>query len=205
MTAYIWGDASKIEDEDVELTVRVHDECNGSDVFGSDICTCRPYLIHGIEECIRSAQEGGAGLIVYFRKEGRALGEVTKFMVYNARKRQQGGDSAQTYFKRTEMIAGVQDMRFQELMPDPLHWLGVTKIDRFISMSDMKYDAVTSSGIKIVERCDIPEELIPADAKVEIDAKMYAGYYSGNKEVKSWDELQSTQGRAMEDNQPPKK
>ena len=187
------------------LQVRVHDECNGSDVFGSDICTCRPYLIHGIEECIRSAQEGGAGLIVYFRKEGRALGEVTKFMVYNARKRQQGGDSAQTYFKRTEMIAGVQDMRFQELMPDPLHWLGVTKIDRFISMSDMKYDAVTSSGIKIVERCDIPEELIPADAKVEIDAKMYAGYYSGNKEVKSWDELQSTQGRAMEDNQPPKK
>ena len=208
--------------------MRVHDECNGSDVFGSDICTCRPYLIHGIEECIRSAQEGGAGLIVYFRKEGRALGEVTKFMVYNARKRQQGGDSAQTYFKRTEMIAGVQvrerrshsplpsaplpprssrvqDMRFQELMPDPLHWLGVTKIDRFISMSDMKYDAVTSSGIKIVERCDIPEELIPADAKVEIDAKMYAGYYSGNKEVKSWDELQSTQGRAMEDNQPPKK
>jgi GTP cyclohydrolase II len=42
--------------------------------------------------------------------------------VYNARKRQQGGDTAQQYFKRTEDIAGVQDMRFQELMPDPLHW-----------------------------------------------------------------------------------
>ena len=93
------------------LQVRVHDECNGSDVFGSDICTCRPYLIHGIEECIRSAQEGGAGLIVYFRKEGRALGEVTKFMVYNARKRQEGGDTAKNYFKRTEMIAGVQAHR----------------------------------------------------------------------------------------------
>ena len=26
---------------------------------------------------------------------------------------QEGGDSAQNYFKRTEMIAGVQDMRFQ--------------------------------------------------------------------------------------------
>ena len=99
--------------------VRVHDECNGSDVFGSDICTCRPYLIHGIEECIRSAQEGGAGLIVYFRKEGRALGEVTKFMVYNARKRQQGGDSAQTYFKRTEMIAGVQAREGRSHSPLP--------------------------------------------------------------------------------------
>ena len=77
MTAYIWGDASKIEDEDVELTVRVHDECNGSDVFGSDICTCRPYLTHAIEECIKTAQRGGTGVVVYFRKEGRALGEVT--------------------------------------------------------------------------------------------------------------------------------
>lgn len=30
-------------------------------------------------------------------------------------------------------------------MPDPLHWLGVTKIHRFISMSDMKYDAIVST------------------------------------------------------------
>ena len=93
-------------------------------MFGSDICTCRPYLAHAIEECIRGAQAGGVGLIVYFRKEGRALGEVTKFLVYNARKRQVGGDSAAQYFARTECVAGVQDMRFQELMPDVLHWLG---------------------------------------------------------------------------------
>lgn len=51
---------------------------NGSDVFGSDICTCKPYLIYAIEECVRTAQRGGVGLVVYFRKEGRALGEVTK-------------------------------------------------------------------------------------------------------------------------------
>lgn len=69
------------------------------------------------------------------RKEGRALGEVTKYLVYNARKR--GGDSAEKYFQRTENVAGVKDMRFQALMPDVLHWLGVTKIDRFMSMSNM--------------------------------------------------------------------
>merc|ERR1719316_340054 len=108
LTIYTFGDLEAITDPARQLTVRVHDECNGSDVFGSDICTCRPYLIHGIEECVLAAQQGGAGLIVYNRKEGRALGEVTKFMVYNARKRQEGGDSAQNYFKRTEMIAGVQ-------------------------------------------------------------------------------------------------
>ena len=136
----------------VTLTARVHDECNGSDVFGSDICTCRPYLTHAIEECIRGAQEGGVGLVVYCRKEGRALGEVTKFLVYNARKRQEGGDSASNYFLRTECVAGVQDMRFQELMPDVLHWLGVRTIHRLVSMSNLKYDAIVGGGIEVGER-----------------------------------------------------
>jgi hypothetical protein len=40
--------------------------------------TCRPYLVHAIEECAKTAQKGGVGVIAYFRKEGRALGEVTK-------------------------------------------------------------------------------------------------------------------------------
>ena len=132
LTIYIWGDPATIPDEDIPLTCRVHDECNGSDVFGSDICTCRPYLTHAIEECIRTAQNGGCGIVVYFRKEGRSLGEVTKYLVYNTRKRQEGGDTAENYFDCTEQVVGVQDTRFQALMPDPLHFLGVTKIHNFI-------------------------------------------------------------------------
>jgi GTP cyclohydrolase II len=177
-TVYLFGDVDKLADSRTRITCRVHDECNGSDVFGSDICTCRPYLIHGVEECARAGQSGGLGVIVYNRKEGRALGEVTKFLVYNARKRQEDGDAATTYFERTECVAGVQDARFQQLMPDVIHWLGLSRIDRFISMSDMKYDALVGQGIDIVERIPIPDELIPADAHVEIAAKKAAGYFS---------------------------
>lgn len=177
-TLYIFGDPAAISDPARRLTCRVHDECNGSDVFGSDICTCRPYLVHGIVECIAEAQAGGAGLIVYNRKEGRALGEVTKFLVYNARKRQLGGDQASAYFERTECVAGVQDARFQELMPDVLHWLGITRIDRFVSMSNMKYDAIIRTGITVAERVPIPEGLIPDDARVEMEAKKAAGYFA---------------------------
>ena len=54
------------------------------------------------------------------------------------------------------MVAGVKDMRFQALMPDILHWLGITKIDNMVSMSDMKYDAIVKSGIPINKRYDIP-------------------------------------------------
>lgn len=195
-TVYIMGDVASIPDANRPLACRVHDECNGSDVFGSDICTCRPYLIHGIELCVESAQENGAGVIVYNRKEGRALGEVTKFLVYNARKRQTGGDRADKYFERTECVAGVQDMRFQELMPDVLHWLGITHIDHFASMSNMKYDALAKTGITIKNRVALPADLIPADASVEMDAKKAAGYYS-DSDVPTQDDLVKTKGRDL--------
>lgn len=59
----------------------------------------------------------------------------TRYLVYNLRKRD--GDSADKYFRATELIAGVKDMRFQALMPDVLHWMGIRKIDNMVSMSDM--------------------------------------------------------------------
>ena len=195
-TLYVFGDVRALADPSITLTARVHDECNGSDVFGSDICTCRPYLTHAIEECIQGAQKGGVGLIAYSRKEGRALGEVTKFLVYNARKRQAGGDRADKYFLRTECVAGVQDMRFQELMPDVLHWLGIRRIHRLVSMSNDKYDAITASGIEVGERVKIPDELVPADAKVEIEAKIAAGYFTDGA-VPTEDELARVKGRAL--------
>jgi len=196
-TAYVFGPIGQLANPSIPLTARVHDECNGSDVFGSDICTCRPYLAHAIEECIRGAQAGGAGLIVYFRKEGRGLGEVTKFLVYNARKRQEGGDRADQYFARTECVAGVQDMRFQELMPDMLHWLGVRTIHRLVSMSHMKYEAIVAAGIAVEERVPIPDALVPPDARVEMDAKRAAGYFSAG-DVPDATELGRAKGRSLE-------
>ncbi|CAI6100478.1 unnamed protein product [Clonostachys chloroleuca] len=196
LTVYCFGDPAKMSDAKVRLSLRVHDECNGSDVFGSDICTCRPYLIFGIEEAVKEAQNGGSGVVIYFRKEGRALGEVTKVLVYNARKR--GADRASDYFKRTENIAGVKDMRFQALMPDILHWLGITKIDRMLSMSNMKHDAIVGQGIPIHERVELPDELIPADSRVEIDAKITAGYFTAGKRLTT-DELEAVQGRIWEE------
>ncbi|EAQ86547.1 conserved hypothetical protein [Chaetomium globosum CBS 148.51] len=100
----------------------------------------------------------------------------TQYLVYNARKR--GEDRASDYFKRTENIAGVKDMRFQALMPDILHWLGITKIDRMLSMSNSSETGNAdgpSHSIPIHERVELPESWIPADSRVEIDAKINAG------------------------------
>ena len=195
-TVYLFGDAARIGQPGVPIACRVHDECNGSDVFGSDICTCRPYLVHGVEVCATTAQEGGVGIVVYNRKEGRALGEVTKFLVYNARKRQEGGDRAETYFHRTECVAGVQDMRFQELMPDVFHWLGVRRVDRWVSMSNVKHKAARAQGIEVVEQVPLPEGLVPTDAQVEIAAKKAAGYFTPSG-APTRRELRRTKGRSL--------
>ena len=65
LTVYIFGNHQLLSDPKTRLAVRVHDECNGSDVFCSDICTCRPYLIYGMIEAVKEAQNGGVGLIIY--------------------------------------------------------------------------------------------------------------------------------------------
>ena len=195
-TVYLFGDPARLGHPATRIACRIHDECNGSDVFGSDICTCRPYLAHGIEVAVETAQRGGVGVVVYNRKEGRALGEVTKFLVYNARKRQDGGDRAESYFQRTECVAGVQDMRFQELMPDVLLWLGISRIDRLVSMSNLKHAPIVNAGIEVVERVEIPPGLIPADASVEMDAKKAAGYFT--QAVPDAAELHEAKGRPLD-------
>ena len=59
----------------------------------------------------------------------------------------------------------------------------------------MKYDAIVDQGIPIHERVPIPERLIPEDSRVEIDAKIYAGYFT-NEKVPSMEELSEVHGRA---------
>jgi hypothetical protein len=83
-------------------------------------------------------------------------------------------------------------------MPDVMHWLGITRIDRFVSMSNMKHDAMVRQGIEITDRIAIPDALIPPDAKVEMDAKKAAGYYSED-DIPDASDLAAVKGRALGD------
>jgi len=182
-TIYTFGDARMLRDPRTETVVRVHDECIGSDVFGSDICSCRPYLIFALRQAVECAQRGGVGIVVYFRKEGRSLGEVVKFRVYNARTNQEGGDRPETYFHHTEAIAGIRDARFQVMMPDVLNWMGLRRIDLLCSMSNEKYQAIVGAGIQVMQRVDLPEDYVKASMRVELDAKIASGYHSDKIET----------------------
>ena len=53
-------------------------------------------------------------------------------------------------------------------------------------------------GIEVVERVPIPDDLIPADARVEMDAKVAAGYYTPDAPPGA-DELARAKGRGLQD------
>jgi GTP cyclohydrolase II len=89
-------------------------------------------------------------------------------------------------------------MRFQELMPDVFHWLGIRRIDRWVSMSNLKRDALTAQGIEVVDQVAIPDRLVPLDASVEIEAKKAAGYFTPAG-IPDPEELSGIRGRALDD------
>ena len=60
----------------------------------------------------------------------------------------------------------------------------------------MKYAPIVAGGIDVVERVAIPDELIPPDASVEMDAKKAAGYFTDA--VPDAAELQKAKGRGLD-------
>ena len=63
-------------------------------------------------------------------------------------------------------------------------------------MSNLKYDAIVASGIEVGERVQIPDGLIPDDARVEMDAKRAAGYFSADAPPDAL-QLATTKGRGL--------
>ena len=166
-------------DPDTVIACRVHDECNGSDVFGSDICTCRPYLVHGVEVCVETAQQGGVGhrrLQPQGRPRARRGDQVPRLQ----RPQAAGGRRQRRHLfpphrmrrRRAGHALPGADARCLPLARHPPHRpLGV----------DVEHEARRAArrrASRSVEQVPIPDGLVPLDAQVEIAAKKAAGYFA---------------------------
>jgi len=66
-------------------------------------------------------------------------------------------------------------------MPDPILWLGIDRIDKLLSMSNDKYEAILGANINVLQRVSLPEDYVPENAMVEITAKIASGYASNTQ------------------------
>jgi GTP cyclohydrolase II len=128
--------------------VRLHSECLTGDVFGSLKCDCGPQLA----EAMRLIGEGGGGILLYLREEGRGIGLANKLRAYQLQDR--GLDTVEA----NRRLGFADDLRQQRLPAAMLRALGVDAV-RLLTNNPRKVAGLEAAGIRVVER--VPHHLAP--------------------------------------------
>ncbi len=126
--------------------VRLHSECLTGDVLGSLKCDCGPQLDASIDAMARHAREdGGWGVLLYMRQEGRGIGLINKLRAY--RLQDQGFDTVDA----NQRLGLPDEARDFPVAARMLELIGATTI-RLLTNNPAKLKALEDHGIVIAER-----------------------------------------------------
>jgi GTP cyclohydrolase II len=130
--------------------VRLHSECLTGDVLGSLKCDCGPQLDAALSAMAAEAAQGGWGVLLYLRQEGRGIGLINKLRAY--RLQDQGFDTLEAN-RRLGLPAEARDFPIAARM---LALLGIGAI-RLMTNNPAKVEALAAAGVEIAER--VPHQL----------------------------------------------
>jgi GTP cyclohydrolase II len=130
--------------------VRLHSECLTGDVFGSLKCDCGPQLDGALGAMAREADNGGWGVLLYLRQEGRGIGLINKLRAY--RLQDQGFDTLEAN-RRLGLPDEARDFPVAARMLD---LLGINAV-RLLTNNPAKVAALEASGVEVAER--VPHSL----------------------------------------------
>ncbi|VWX54829.1 GTP cyclohydrolase II [Novosphingobium sp. 9U] len=138
------------QDGDRAPLVRLHSECLTGDILGSLKCDCGPQLDAALRAMADEAAQGGWGVLLYLRQEGRGIGLVNKLRAY--RLQDQGFDTVDAN-NRLGLPTEARDFPVAARM---LELLGVHAI-RLMTNNPAKVAALEEVGVTVVER--VPHQL----------------------------------------------
>jgi GTP cyclohydrolase II len=130
--------------------VRLHSECLTGDILGSLRCDCGPQLDAALVAMADEAAQGGWGVLLYLRQEGRGIGLVNKMRAY--RLQDQGFDTLEAN-NRLGFPAEARDFPVAARM---LELLGARTI-RLLTNNPAKVAALAAAGVTVAER--VPHQL----------------------------------------------
>jgi len=130
--------------------VRLHSECLTGDVFGSLKCDCGPQLDGALAAMAQEAGNGGWGVLLYLRQEGRGIGLINKLRAY--RLQDQGFDTLEAN-RRLGLPDEARDFPIAARMLDLLAIDAV----RLLTNNPAKVAALEASGVTVAER--VPHSL----------------------------------------------
>lgn len=125
--------------------VRLHSECLTGDILGSLKCDCGPQLQAALKAMAAEAEDGGWGVLLYMRQEGRGIGLVNKLRAY--RLQDQGFDTVDAN-NRLGLPTEARDFPVAARMLD---LLGVSSI-RLMTNNPAKVEALRGVGVDVIER-----------------------------------------------------
>ena len=140
------------QDGDRPPLVRLHSECLTGDILGSLKCDCGPQLHAALHAMADEAEQGGWGVLLYLRQEGRGIGLVNKLRAY--RLQDQGFDTVDAN-NRLGLPTEARDFPVAARM---LELLGVHAI-RLMTNNPAKVQALEEVGVAVAER--VPHQLPP--------------------------------------------
>jgi len=130
--------------------VRLHSECLTGDVFGSLKCDCGPQLDGALAAMAEEAANGGWGVLLYLRQEGRGIGLINKLRAY--RLQDQGFDTLEAN-RRLGLPDEARDFPIAARMLD---LLGINAV-RLLTNNPAKVAALETAGVTVAER--VPHSL----------------------------------------------
>ena len=125
--------------------VRLHSECLTGDIFGSLKCDCGPQLDTALERMADEARNGGWGLLLYLRQEGRGIGLINKLRAYQLQ--DQGFDTLEANHR----LGLPHEARDFPVAARMLALLGVSAV-RLMTNNPAKVSALEALGVTVMER-----------------------------------------------------
>ncbi len=130
--------------------VRLHSECLTGDILGSLKCDCGPQLDAALHAMAHEARDGGWGVLLYLRQEGRGIGLINKLRAYELQ--DQGFDTVDAN-NRLGLPTEARDFPVAARM---LNLLGVSAV-RLMTNNPAKVSALEAEGVSVAER--VPHQL----------------------------------------------
>ena len=150
---------------DQPTLVRVHSECLTGDVFGSRRCDCGDQL----HAALQQIDDGGSGVLVYMRQEGRGIGLAAKIRAYKLQ--EQGLDTVEA----NEKLGYPMDLREYGIGAQILFDVGVRHI-RLLTNNPKKVVGLEGYGLNIVEQLPIKALANPHNARYLQTKRMKMGH-----------------------------
>ncbi|WP_163992973.1 GTP cyclohydrolase II [Pyxidicoccus caerfyrddinensis] len=135
--ALVVGDVQGMEG----VPVRIHSECLTSEVFGSLKCDCRQQL----DRALDFITQGGLGVVLYLRQEGRGIGLGNKIKAYALQAK--GLDT----YEANRQLGFADDLRTYDIAAEMLRSLDVRSVD-LITNNPLKIAGMVEEGVPVRRR-----------------------------------------------------